>query len=61
MQEEAAGLAQAGGDGGWAREGAAEWEKWAGYEPVLKVGPTGKCVAGEESGQLSPGAPAAFY
>lgn len=36
-REEAAMMFQAGEDGGWAREGAAEGEKWAAYEPGLKV------------------------
>lgn len=38
---EAAVMVQAGEDGGRARVGAAEREKWVGYVSVLKVEPTG--------------------
>lgn len=39
--EEAAVMVQAGEDGGWARVGAREGEKWAGFASILKMEPTG--------------------
>lgn len=40
----AAVMVQAGEDGGWAREGAVQGEKWVTCEPVLKVELTGLAV-----------------
>lgn len=60
-REGAAVMVQAGEDGGWAREGAVQGEKWVTCEPVLKVEPPGLPVGlnvkwflreGEESGMV---------